>query len=255
MDNGFEYYTQTKYFHCKYAKGAPSAKGTEFHNYNEFVFFIKGSSFLVSENIQLELNQGSVVLIPKEHFHRFCISQPENYVRCILGFCPTEEIDEITDEIFNTIKVITLPDKKIISAFLNLTDIMKGDISSRERNLFVQSSLIQLLIYLKQNNLKTIIKNTEVSPEVKGALKIIDEKYAEKLTVDSIAKMLYISPSTLAHKFSKELKISVYLYITKKRLSMAHELIMQGKPTTKAALYSGFNDYSCFYRLYKKYYN
>lgn len=255
MNTGFEYYTETNYLHFKYAKGAPSATGTEFHDYNEFVFFINGCSLLISKNIHLELSQGSIVLIPKEHFHRFFISQPENYVRCILGFRQTEELDKLTDTVFDNIKVITKPDKKIISAFSNLTDIMKSDLSSEEKNLFVYSSLVQLLIHIKQSNSKALVKNKGLSPEVKAALNIIDEKYSEKLSVDLIAKMLYISPSTLSHKFSKELKISVYLYITKKRLSMAHELIMQGKPAVKAALSSGFNDYSCFYRLYKKYYD
>lgn len=254
MDNGFKYYTETKLFHCKYAKGAPSANGTEFHDYNEFVFFIKGSSFLISKDIQLELTQGSIVLIPKEHFHRFYVSHPENYVRCILGFRQTEEIRELVGEVFNTVKVITSPDKKIISVFWNLTDIIKSDISPQEKNLFIQSALVQLLIYLKQSNSETLVKNAGVSPEVKSALNIIDEKYAEKLSVGDIAKMLYISPSTLSHKFSKELKISMYLYITKKRLSVAHELIMRGEPAVKAALSSGFSDYSCFYKLYKKYY-
>ena len=80
------------------------------------------------------------------------------------------------------------------------------------------------------------------------------ENYTENLSVESIAKRLYISSSTLSHKFKKELRISVYQYITKKRLSAAHDLIRGGETLTNAALKSGFNDYSCFYRLYKKYY-
>ena len=93
---------------------------------------------------------------------------------------------------------------------------------------------------------KTLIQN--------GGYHMIDEKYSENLTVKSIAKLLYVSPSTLAHKFSKELNISVYRYITKKRLSAAHELIQNGESLTHAAFSCGFTDYSCFYRLYKKYY-
>ena len=88
----------------------------------------------------------------------------------------------------------------------------------------------------------------------KSSLDIIDEKYTENLSVENIANLLYVSPSTLSHKFSKELNISVYQYITKKRLSVAHELIWQGESLKNAALDSGFNDYSCFYRLYRKYY-
>ena len=53
MENLFEYYIGTDKLHYKYAKGEPSAKGQEFHDYNEFVFFIKGQSFFVSKNSSL----------------------------------------------------------------------------------------------------------------------------------------------------------------------------------------------------------
>ena len=94
-----------------------------------------------------------------------------------------------------------------------------------------------------------------LSEIVGRALAVIDEKYAEKLSVDIIAELLYVSPSTLAHKFTRELNISIYKYITKKRLSVAHSLIKSGETMADAAFKSGFGDYSCFYRLYKKYYS
>ncbi len=254
MEKFFEYYIETDNFHLKYAKGEPAVKEQEFHDYNEFVFFIKGRSFLVSKNIQQELAPGSIIMIPKEHFHRFCVSQPETYIRCILGFRETPEIYNLTHEVMNTIKVISVPDKRVFSVFENLIGMIKSELTDEEKSLFIRASLIQLMIYLKQYSSEVISKSVNISPAVNRALNMIDEKYAENLTVESIAKLLYISPSTLSHKFRKELNISVYRYITKKRLSVAHELIKQGKSFTSAALNSGFNDYSCFYRLYKKYY-
>ena len=94
----------------------------------------------------------------------------------------------------------------------------------------------------------------QLSPLVSDALSVIDEKYTENLSVEKLSNLLFVSPSTLAHKFNRELNISVYRYITKKRLSLAHQHILQGESLSTSALKSGFNDYSCFYRLYKKYY-
>ncbi|MBQ9922513.1 MAG: helix-turn-helix transcriptional regulator, partial [Clostridia bacterium] len=79
------------------------------------------------------------------------------------------------------------------------------------------------MVYLKLNPLMAISDNGNLSATVSSALAVIDEKYAENLSVEKIAGLLYVSPSTLAHKFNKELNISVYRYITKKRLSVAHE--------------------------------
>ncbi len=253
MENLFEYYIGTDKLHYKYAKGEPSAKGQEFHDYNEFVFFIKGQSFFVSKNIQQELTSGSLILIPKEHFHQFRIEQPETYVRCILGFRDNPETDSLIREIMNTVKVLSAPDKRVVLIFEQLNEIIKSELSEEEKVLFINSSLVQLLIYMKQNAFKLVNKCIGLSPIVSRALKIIDEKYTENLSVKTIAEMLYVSPSALAHKFSKELNISVYRYITKKRLSAVRESVSRGESLTEAAINNGFSDYSCFYRLYKKY--
>ena len=253
MDNIFEYYIETDELHFKYAKGEPALKDREFHNYNEFVFFIGGDSFFVSKNIQQKLVPQSLVIIPKEHFHQFRVDLPETYIRCILGFRETSELVSITREVMDSIKVISSPDSKTVSVFENLMEIVKSDLSDSEKVLHIRASLVQLMIYLKLNPFDAVSKNVSLSPVVSQALNIIDKKYTEKLTVDEIAKSLYISPSTLSHKFTDELSISVYQYITKKRLVSVYERIKQGESLTSAALNSGFSDYSCFYRLYKKY--
>ena len=86
LENLFEYYLENDKFHLKYAKGDPAVKEQEFHDYNEFVFFIEGESYLISKNIQQDLAPGSIILIPKENLHQFCVSNPKTYVRCFLGF-------------------------------------------------------------------------------------------------------------------------------------------------------------------------
>ncbi len=255
MKQLFEYYIKTDQFYFKYAKGEPAAKGQEFHDYSEFVFFISGSSFLISKNIQQELVPGSLVLIPKETFHQFCVKQPETYIRCILGFRETRELSGLVSDIMNKIKVISAPDEKVISVFEGLMEIVKSELTYEEKVLYIQSSFVQLLIYLKIKPFAAISDNVSISPIVRQALTVIDEKYNENLSLKSIAEMLHVSPSTLSHKFSKELNISVYRYIVKKRLCIAHNLICSGESFTNAAINSGFCDYSCFYRLYKKYYN
>lgn len=254
MDNLFEYYIETEKFHLKYAKGEPAVKEQEFHNYNEFVLFIDGYSSLVSKNIQQKLTHGSLVIIPKEHFHHFYVEQPHTYERLIIGFCETTEINGLVCEVMDTIKVIPIPDVNVFIIFESLIKIVKSDICDEDKKLFVYSALMQLLIYLKHSSFGVISKNVLLSFEVSQALSIIDEKFNENLSVGQIAKALCVSTSTLSHKFSKELNISPYRYITKKRLIEAHKLIKNNEPLSSAAIKSGFCDYSCFYRLYKKYY-
>lgn len=250
----FEYYIAEEDIHFKYAKGEPSLKGREFHDYNELVFFIDGKSRLISKNIQQQLECGSIVIIPQEHFHQFCVTEPQNYVRCILGFGKKSELSELICNVLDTIKVISVPEERIVRVFENMIEIIKCDLGNKEKVLFIRSSLIQLLVYFRQNCGNVIEKGTSLSPTVSKALNIIDEKYNESLSVEDIANLLYISSSSLSHKFRSELNISVYQYISKKRLMEAHKLIKNGETLSRAAEKCGFSDYSCFYRLYKKYY-
>lgn len=254
MDKTFEYYIETKDFHFKYAKGEPAAKGQEFHDYNEFLFFVNGKSNFISKNIQQELIPGCLVLIPKEHFHQFCVIEQNDYIRCVLGFRDLSELNSLISDVMDSVKLILYPDKNIIGIFENLITITTSKLADEEKKLFISSSINQLLIYLKFTIQDTIVKRQTLSPVVSQALDMIDENFSTNLSVNTIARSLHTSPSTLAHKFSKELNVPIYRYISKKRLSEAHKLIENGETYSYAALNCGFSDYSCFYRLYKKYY-
>lgn len=254
MKTLFEHYSQSDTLHFKFAKGEPSVKDREFHDYHELVLFLGGSAYFISKSIQQQLTPGSLLLIPKGHFHQFCISFPSEYERCILGFYETLENRRLVREIMTEIKIFAEPSEQIRDLFKRLSEISASELSENDKLLFINAGLTQILIYLKHTHASAVRENILISPIVANALAYIDTHFSEQLTVSSIAEQLYISPSALAHKFSRELNISVYRYITKKRLSAAHALILRGEAMTSASSVCGFNDYSCFYRLYKKYY-
>jgi len=254
MKDLFEYYIENETFHFKYAKGEPTLKEREFHQYHEFVYFIDGNSYFISKNIQQELSPSSIILIPKEQFHQFFVSNPTAYTRCILGFRETGETSDLIREIFNEVKIIYEPNEKIVNLFGAITEVMKSELAEEEKILFIKASLIQLLVYFKQYSTSEITENINISPMIQKALDYIDENYTKKISIESIAKHLYISPSTLAHKFRKELNITIYQYISKKRVLYVQKLVKKGESYSEAAIKSGFSDYSCFYRIYKKYY-
>lgn len=250
----FEYYIETDKFHLKYACGEPLFKGKEFHNYYEFVLFLSGKSKLISKNIQTDLTPGNIVIIPKGHFHQFVIPNPEEYTRCILGFRDTPELFGLISDVMTAVKIFPSPDKNVLSVFENIMNMASSDISKKEKELFLSAALVHLLIFLKNQPAKAVRKNINISSEVRQALNFIDKNFTENISVKSIADILHISASTLSHKFSSELNISVYRYISEKRLSNVIHLMDCGKNISEAAAMSGFSDYSAFFRMYKKHY-
>ena len=67
-----------------------------------------------------------------------------------------------------------------------------------------------------------------------------------------MSKDLFISKYYLCHLFKLETGISIYQYLTIKRIYYANQLLNTGIPATEACFKAGFNDYSTFYRAYKK---
>ena len=69
-----------------------------------------------------------------------------------------------------------------------------------------------------------------------------------------IEAAFHYSNSHVNRIFRKTLGVSVWQYITAKRLDLAYNLIADGYSVKSAALRCGFNDYSVFYKSFVKYF-
>ena len=94
--------------------------------------------------------------------------------------------------------------------------------------------------------------DSSLSETTEAAIKYIEENLTAQLNVEAIADACCVSPSTLSHIFKNEMQISVYRFCLQKKLLLAHDIITQGTPATTAAIECGFNDYSGFYKQFKK---
>ena len=82
----------------------------------------------------------------------------------------------------------------------------------------------------------------------------VEEHYASALTLHEISRAFYISQSTVSHLFKNRLGVSFYRYVTQRRLIAAKQLIETGMALEEVCGTCGFQDYSGFYRSFKKEY-
>ena len=87
---------------------------------------------------------------------------------------------------------------------------------------------------------------------IRTAIEYINRNLDKPLTIHAIAQACNISDSSLSHIFKKEMYISIHKFIVKKRLIQAHHRICVGEAATVVAMECGFQDYSGFYKQYKK---
>jgi two-component system response regulator YesN len=87
---------------------------------------------------------------------------------------------------------------------------------------------------------------------INRAKSYIDKNYCEAITVDSMAKELFISPSYFLHLFSEKTGTTFTEYLAEVRIRNAKEMLLKSTdPVTGIAYRTGFNDSNYFSTVFK----
>ena len=87
---------------------------------------------------------------------------------------------------------------------------------------------------------------------IKRTINYINKNLSGELSLDIIARALYMSRVSLNRKFRKIMGCTVWEYVIRRRIYSARQQLFLGRSITDAYQTSGFNDYSSFFRAYKK---
>lgn len=108
--------------------------------------------------------------------------------------------------------------------------------------------------------LTQIIRNSDASIKAEtdglfeNILTYIDNNLGQRITLVDTARHFFISERTITREFQKNLGISFYRYVTKRRLLMAQNLVLNDLSMDEVCQRVGFADYPTFYRAFKKEY-
>lgn len=234
----------------KYAKGISDRSGKEFHLYNEIILFLGGDAELISETVHMKLKPQTLVVIPKETYHQVVINgKQDEYFRCVFQFENTKDICDLIHESMQEL-FVTDCNKSITYLFSQMIELSSSDFK-QFKNEITKSVLVLLLNEIRTK--KSVNIENDLNDELtKQAIKYISDNLTDNISIDEMALKFNTSVSTLMHTFKKNMNISIYKYIIKKRLILAHSKISDGEQSTVVASECGFNDYSGFYRQYKK---
>lgn len=250
MNRLFENYIKAEGVVFKYAKGKSVESGKEFHTYHEIILFMEGDAEFITEKMHIDIKPGTMIVIPKETYHQLIIrGDQENYCRCVINFYATPELPALIDKSMKSQTVIPA-DKDIEYLFEKLIK----NLYNKDARLLVNAVLVLLLNEIAEKRRENTAENSQ-NVIVRNAVKYINNNINRKITIGEIATECMISPSSLSHIFKKEMNIPLHKFIIKKRLINAYNKISSGASATTVAIECGFNDYSGFYKQYKKMFN
>ena len=126
---------------------------------------------------------------------------------------------------------------------------------SVENSVLAICAIIELLSMLNRasetdtsNNITAPVSNKQIT----AIIKYLSENYDKKISIDALAKQFHFSKHYLCRMFKEYTGTTIGEYCTFKKLMAFNQLICQGQSLEGACYQVGFQNYSNFFRLYKK---
>ena len=251
--NSFERKINYNKIMFRYARGKSLIIGDEIHPYFEVLYFMKGKATFLSEQFEKTLQEDTLILIPKETYHKVQIESDDNYTRLVFNFPFIPELNSLIDDIFTEIKIIENLTSNIEYLLERIIEILNCEEKHEKHKELLYSAFYMFLAELNVSKLSAVTPIMRESDQlISRCIKYIDKNFTKDISVGSISKEMLISSSSLQLFFKRQLGVSVYKYITQKRLIFAHKLITNGSGPTKIYSDCGFKDYPTFYKAYVK---
>lgn len=232
-----------------------------FHNHYEILYFIKGDAYYMVEGNNYALTEGDLLITNPRELHCPVFKSKNEYKRTVITIKPSFLSDFITEKYSpfyaldkrnlgsqNRIPCEIVKKYNLHEKIAMLEYYYKGNL--RESEIMIKTYLIQLLVAL--NNIVLQENPLGKTSNIDIVLQYINRHLTDKLTLLSLEKEFHLSKYHIAHSFKEKTGLTIMEYITKKRLVLAKEMILDGVSLNEAAEKVGFSDYSNFYRSFKK---
>jgi len=236
------------------------------HNYTEIIYCRSCADveYLVGSD-RYRLQPGDILYIPPGVSHRPILPEQMEviYERDVLWI--SQEFMEMIRDLFQrsagALYDYKLPIRTANTRWEFLGDLFRRGVLEEEAkrtgwDAVVVGNTLTILAYMMRIYLERTAGTMEAEkPELLDRITAyIERNYAQHITVDELAKQFYVSNSTISHMFKHKMGISLYRYITQRRLIAAKLLIAEKVPMEEISRRVGFVDYSTFYRAFKQEY-
>ena len=239
--------------------------GLHHHDFYEIFFLISGDVTYRIEGRLYKIEPGDILLVSPKELHQVSIRTDvgpyERYVLWIDG----KYLDSLPAEDTN-LKQVLDPMWPEYTNLLRPTREWRSSIRTQMETLFQESEdslfgsrlekrslMTHLLVSFNRIALQkgSTFAVTDGSDDMVSALvDYINEHYRERLTLDMLAELFYVSKYHMSHEFQKCMGTGIYRYIQKKRLQIAKQLLSRGEKPKAVSSLCGFGDYPGFYRAF-----
>ncbi len=238
------------------------------HSSYEILTVTKGSCGIVIGDTEYELGKNDAALIFENETHGLLLNgAPFEFfaVQFIPRVCKSAELDGVISGMYGLCKnksgaVLTV-DETIYPTVVSCMRRICDERSDTDTDMYF--TYIRAILYeLSHNAVRKSGVISEHKTKKNGGAELLNaviDYVGENLNMISdlsfIEAVFHYSNSHVNRIFRDTLGVSVWQYITAKKLDLAYNLIAEGHSVKAAASRCGFGDYSVFYKSFVKHFN
>ena len=216
------------------------------HSYYEILVYDAFSGEITVNGEHFSTDIPTAILITPSDFHSISVrfQNNESYYKLMI---PTAVMEIFSEHAFCSL--VSQDPKQ--TTFLRMLCEEAYRSRDDQHYLTVCANTVALTLQKSGNKLPPIGKGILL---IRRATEIMNLRFAEPITLQSVAQELHVSPQHLSNLFSKYAKTSFINYLTDRRLHFAAMELKNGANVTEACFRSGYRNLSHFIRSFQKKY-
>lgn len=235
------------------------------HDFISMVYVLSGGCSYRIDDAHYQVKKGDMLVFNPGVNHGKTVKPGEEILELHVGF-DNIQIEGLTKNNLigaETCPVINLQEQE--QEFLKCcSDIyleQENDLPGSELMLKIQVMRL-IVLFLKttrsdlcaSKNPLVSFDSNDKSVIVSTLITFLNENYMRPISLDTISKSIYLSPTYISKVFKEETGETPINYLIKLRLSKAREMLQDGRHSIKSVARSvGYEDVYYFSKLYKKY--
>lgn len=266
-----EFGSQNKFFYNHYTADAEYSHydQVQYHDFYEVQLFRSATGdnrellgVMTLEGHDIPLHHNTLLLIDMFKRHKIEIKS-KNYTRTCFDISPNY-IYFASSEKSNLLNLfghnsMTLPVLQLTeeqgSRIMQIYRDLNMPMLSKGTDIYEKGLLCLLLAFLFDMGnsylLSTPAKEDKTVNLIYDIIQYIDEHIESQLSLEELSEAMHFSTYYLCHAFKKSTDLSLKTYITDKKIELAKQLLAVYS-VTEVAEKIGFNNYSSFFRTFKK---
>jgi len=227
------------------------------------IYFIRGTGNIKVEGNSFDIHEGDLILLnPTELFH--CSVDDAAYHERIVLYIQKDILRGTpynSTELFRPFSSLPVgvgnhqpaSDLERLGIHMEFKELLLAFQKSADTFLAFAKT-ITILAKLHAISVLEIAPHSEATKSklIADVLHYLNDHYKEDIHIEDIATVFNLNKSYLAHQFKSHVGMSLWNYVILKRLYAFNELIREGSFIEDACWRVGFQNYSNFFRLYKK---